>query len=583
MITGLPNITIPIITQKCSDCRLLKDPIEYISKDKKYLTCNSCRERRNRYNSVKQQNKCRVCGIMACYNFEGEKVGICCKKHMEVGMIDINHYKCVICNKKRRNFGFNGKPTHCADCKEDGMLNCVSKMCVVCEKKVANFNKPNEENATHCGSCKESGMIDVKNRKCVICKKKRPNFGKLNTTKPTHCADCKDSDMVDVKTKLKCIICKNKQPSFGIFEDGVYSKSTHCKDCKEPGMVNCKDKKCVVCNKKIPVFNKPGETKATHCSDCRDLDMVDVINKKCATCKLKQPHFNKPGETKKLFCSDCKQPGMIMVTTKKCSICEKNTAVYGYIGQLKTHCTHCARNLKYVGLYQKTNTICEDDCKELATYGVKDPIHCEEHAKDNEICLIVKKCKGCSRDNMLLDKNDLCITYCRPNDIYQQQKREKKKENMVLNYLNNFIKPSQGIQVIDNECLAIELKDCNRRLPDRAYDCGTHFVIVEVDENQHKDKGYTKEDNCELARMHQIYEVVGLPCIFLRFNPDNYRVKTKLQKVNMSQRLDILGKWVEKCIKMVDTQGILYKFLYYDEYIETDLSFNVLDDLLLVK
>lgn len=83
--------------------------------------------------------------------------------------------------------------------------------------------------------------------------------------------------------------------------------------------------------------------------------------------------------------------------------------------------------------------------------------------------------------------------------------------------------------------------------------------------------------------MHQIYEVVGLPCIFLRFNPDNFRVKTKLQNINMAQRMELLSKWVEKCFKMINTQGILYKFLYYDEYIETDLSFNILDDLSLVK
>lgn len=58
---------------------------------------------------------------------------------------------------------------------------------------------------------------------------------------------------------------------------------------------------------------------------------------------------------------------------------------------------------------------------------------------------------------------------------------------------------------------------CSRRRPDVRMDFGTHVVIVECDEYQHK--GY----NCENKRMMEIFQDCGnRPIIFLRFNPDSY-------------------------------------------------------------
>jgi hypothetical protein len=572
----------------CAEC---KEP-GMITSDKKCIVCNSKRPSFNMPGEKKRTHcaDCKESGMIikhklcvVCnkkepsFNIPGQKPTHCatCK---EPGMINIKNKKCILCNKKQPCFNKPGEifGTHCASCKEIGMVNVKDRKCVVCAKKRPNFNKPGETKPTHCKDCKLPDMIDIKNKKCIVCKKKQPNFNKPEETKATHCADCKLPDMIDIKNK-KCIVCKQKVPNFN--KPGE-NKATHCADCKDYNMVNVKHKKCIVCNKKRPTFNKPGENKATHCGNCKISGMVDVLNKKCVVCNKKQAGFNKPGETIPTHCNGCKDPNMVNIKDKRCVICNKTQPIYGYIGQNLSHCGKCAKEINYQGLYLKPKTTCEDDCKEIATYGTTTPLHCEEHAKPDEICLITKKCKGCSRENMLLDKNDLCVTFCKPNSIYQQQKREKKKEKLVLNYLDKYIKIPPEIKIIDNECLAINLQDCNRRFPDRAYDCGTHIVIVEVDENQHR--GYTKDDNCELKRMHQIYEVVGLPCIFLRFNPDNYRVQSKLQKTNMAIRLEILQKWVEKCLTMSTTKGIVYKFLYYNEYVETDIKFQELDDMMLV-
>ena len=70
----------------------------------------------------------------------------------------------------------------------------------------------------------------------------------------------------------------------------------------------------------------------------------------------------------------------------------------------------------------------------------------------------------------------------------------------------------------------------------------------------------------------------GLPCIFLRWNPDNFKVNGIINKKhNMNKRLEILKKWVEYCIKLdiskIDCL-VQYKKLFYDDYNEADISFT---------
>ena len=109
------------------------------------------------------------------------------------------------------------------------------------------------------------------------------------------------------------------------------------------------------------------------------------------------------------------------------------------------------------------------------------------------------------------------------------------------------------------------------------------FVIVEVDENQHS--GYT--NGCSLdkitqenRRMCQIHEALSngmMPVIFLRFNPDNFKVNGKLQKLNMQKRLDILSKWVSYCLNLKEDFNvplIRIKHLFFNEYDEKNSEFE---------
>jgi hypothetical protein len=598
-----------MLEKKCNTCKKHLDKDEFILNGKNYAVCNICRDKiKNR----RKKNICEECGIQAVFNFEGEELGVFCKKHKKNGMVDIKHKKCCICNKKQPTYNFKNeispthckdcaqigminiktnkcivckqkvpifnyegeiKATHCKNCSEDGMVDIKHKKCIICKKKISCFNYEGEKKPTHCKNCAEEGMIDIKSKKCIVCKKKRPNFNFEKELNPTHCKECSEEGMVDIKNK-KCIVCKKKRPNFN-FEKEL--NPTHCKECSEEGMVDIKHKKCIVCKKTQPNYNFENKIKSTHCKKCAEEGMVDVKNRKCIKCKKTRPSFNFIGKIIPTHCKNCAEENMLDVISPKCKICNVTAVCFGYINQPKTHCSRHKLPLMF-----KKKYYCQE-CDEIAEYGVEEPYHCFTHKKDNELCLLGQKCKQCHRENELCNKDRICLTYCKPTETTLTIKKIiKKKEVLVLAYIDNNLKTelkSTDDKIIDNSCV--------KRRPDRLYDCGTHFVIIEIDENQHG--FYT--DGCALdkisqenRRMIQILEALSMgivPVIFIRFNPDNFRVKEKLMKVNMQKRLEILLKWLEYSLKYdvekFNGSMINVKYLFYDEYDETELEFEKIE------
>ena len=79
------------------------------------------------------------------------------------------------------------------------------------------------------------------------------------------------------------------------------------------------------------------------------------------------------------------------------------------------------------------------------------------------------------------------------------------------------------------------------RRPDILIDCGTHVIIVEVDENCHK----SYESTCENKRICELYQDLGFAnIVFIRFNPDSY-TNSLNKKVNSCFKLD---KQTGKCV-----------------------------------
>lgn len=103
-------------------------------------------------------------------------------------------------------------------------------------------------------------------------------------------------------------------------------------------------------------------------------------------------------------------------------------------------------------------------------------------------------------------------------------RRYRLKEQHVYKYLSNeeykFNYKFEYDKKIDD--------GCSRKRPDFFFECYTHSVIVEVDEEQHK--GY--DSVCEQKRLYQLFEdLADRPLVIIRFNPDAYK-KGKKEKVN---------------------------------------------------
>ena len=60
--------------------------------------------------------------------------------------------------------------------------------------------------------------------------------------------------------------------------------------------------------------------------------------------------------------------------------------------------------------------------------------------------------------------------------------------------------------------------------PDFVFDYNTHKFVVKVDEHQHNNYNC----QCEQVRMAQITQSIGIPTIFIRYNPYKYKDKYKV-------------------------------------------------------
>jgi hypothetical protein len=407
------------------------------------------------------------------------------------------------------------------------VVKCQFKDCTV---KRAYFGFENE-NPKFCSKHKEDGMIDLIHPKCVKCKDKRPCFG-LEGEKPTHCNDCKEENMINIESP-KCIKCKTKQSYFGLEGE----KATHCNDCKEPNMINVKGSKCIKCKKIQPSFGLEGE-KATHCNDCKTENMIDVVSSKCVKCKKKQPCFGLEGE-KATHCNDCKESNMINVRSKKCA-CGKSQPYFGYEGTKPTHC---------------------NDCKEPCMTNV-----------------VNKRCKSEFCDTIANPKYEGYCAYCYGH-LYPNSpivRNFKTKERLVVDYIKDQYK--NYTWVFDK----IIQDGCSNRRPDIYLDLGYQILIIEVDENQHRQY----EDICENKRMMILSQDVGhRPIVFIRFNPDKYineenknvpscfsiikatgALKVNVKKI-WNHRLEILKDIIDYWIEKETNKTIELVQLFYDEQI----------------
>jgi hypothetical protein len=216
------------------------------------------------------------------------------------------------------------------------------------------------------------------------------------------------------------------------------------------------------------------------------------------------------------------------VVSKNCEHPKCETRVsYGIPGY---NATRCAQH-KQEGMILNPKTKCMvPNCKEIAMYGIHKAIHCVYHVQDRkaEVNFVGKKCVECG----LIDIVDLESGRCSVCDPVLLKKIRLAKQKTVKLWLDASDDHKDYI-LYDR---IIDKGECGLERPDFLYECGTHYLVLEVDENQHKDRLET----CEHARMVNISQSLGLQTIFLRYNPDRFEGGC----VNLAKRRDSLLKWI---------------------------------------
>lgn len=157
------------------------------------------------------------------------------------------------------------------------------------------------------------------------------------------------------------------------------------------------------------------------------------------------------------------------------------------------------------------------------------------------------KCNLCPSCQLWFTKGQLC-KYCIPkpqNKLYQ-----KTKEMAVIKFLKDNLPDHDFIhnKSVSSDCTGGHL------FPDIRFDCNHYHLIIEVDEHKHRGAAY----ECDHKRMLDIIAKLGLPCIFIRYNPDNKKSNKNVLLDKIKQYLDL-----NKDQQIWNNFGFYAEYLYY--------------------
>ena len=198
--------------------------------------------------------------------------------------------------------------------------------------------------------------------------------------------------------------------------------------------------------------------------------------------------------------------------------------------------------VNYVGTDIKITIKCPKHYKEFTVTP-------SSHLQGNGRC---PKCSCCPSCLLWRTGGTLC-SYCDP--VNATKKNQKPKEMAVVRFLKDNLPDNEFVhnQSVSNACTGTHL------FPDILFDCGWYYLIIEVDEFQHRGGDYS----CDKKRMHDIIAKLGLPCIFIRYNPDSKKVGNKSNKnVLLSKVKEYLD--LSEDTQIWDDFGFKVDYLFYN-------------------
>lgn len=362
----------------------------------------------------------------------------------------------------------------------------------------------------------------------------------------------------------------------------------HCKTHKQTGEVNvytsrycltCIDENCS--EVKRASYGIPGTKKVLRCTEHKLPTDVDVGNKKCESCKKIKPTYAKEGEFAKR-CFSCKLEDDVDVVNKNnlCEICKTTQASFGYLDENKLK--RCGKCKLINDVQLKKGLLCiYEGCQTSSSFGLvgtNKKTHCFKHKLPEEVRL-----RGlCNSCGLIRTKNPYYEGMCLNCFIHKYPEKRnsrniKTKERAVREFLENNFGNNYTItfdRMVEG--------GCSKFRPDAIIDLGTHVVIIEVDEDQHRYSTYTPE--CEERRINELFlDNQFRPIVFIRFNPDSYENNSGIvnspwtyynnvihvpisNKNKWNQRLDYLKERMEYHIQNIPSEKIMNDYLYYDGF-----------------
>ena len=472
------------------------------------------------------------CSMQPMYDFVGSinNNGKYCKKHAKPGMINIRQPRCgeLLCTK-RPSFSTKSSKTarYCKAHAEPEMINvrcdrCTEKTCMI----IASYNYESTRRATFCKLHAKHGMINVKKRNCAepTCQK-QPSHNSYPLTKAIYCGQHAKPGMIMVyKRCQECSI----QASFNVQGS---ARGIYCAKHAKPGMIDVKSRRCeqLGCTIRNPRFNFASYGRGIYCKKHSKTGMISVSSKKCAHtgCAI-QPNYNYNGSPP-LYCYVHKQDNMVNVYAKTCFYDGCTTSVrFGLPGKRPTSCaTH-----KRPGDIANPRRKCEE-CKEFAIYGMDSvPKFCEAHKSDQHMNLVHHDCVVCG----VLEITD-AEGKCSRCSEYMKKGLYCRKQRLVKAWID-----TSDVLKYESYDRQLDGGSCGKERPDFMWDAITHKVILEVDEDQHKDRPC----ECEQTRMANLTNSIGMPCVWIRFNPDAYKGQGK---VTDAIRKDILIRTLKEYLQ----------------------------------
>jgi hypothetical protein len=461
------------------------------------------------------------CPKNASYNIPGAKTRLFCKTHSTEGMVIVKQDSRI--------------------CQHESHTDKAPR---------ASFNFPDQPRPIFCKTHALEGMVNLshQNRMCKGCNKKQPSFG-IPGGKVTHCSACSTEGMVDLVSNLCGVEGCQKNCTYG----SSGGKATRCQKHASEGMCDVKNKKCVECLRLSIVSPKQptyGVRDPTHCLDHKTADMTDRRHdtERCKVCGVRATY----GIDKPTHCTHHKENGMEDLVSRMCVVCHKTQGVFGSEdGRL--HCIRC----RAPEMTNIRGTMCEacgerQPCFNFA--NSRTPRFCAGCQLDGMQDVRNKRCTSCQL--FIVSKKPHLCAYCTPKSTL----RQKTKEMKIVNYLQE-----KGNRFIHNKSVGFV---CGNYRPDIKLDAGTHLVIVEIDEDQHRQY----DEHCEVARMYNIFQAEGLMCVFIRYNPDVFRDGVRAQKVHEVKRLQLLEETIEHHLNTIPEEEMSVYRLFYNnptgEYVQ---------------